>query len=537
MHTNGYRRLVIRSVTDSWQLPLPAAQSGHLLLSDRFPQADAQLSRYRDYLGHEFDQVTIDCREQLHVDAIAALSGTVVAGGQLQLLTGSTESPMLRRLRSNWAEPTAPAPPLPRLPTPEQQQLSQHLRDTKTTHLLLADRGRGKSHTLGQAVARQLQQHPQQRLLVTAPRKANAKVLLQSAPAAQFVAWDKLLAEQKGDALLVIDEAAGIPLWATQRLCQLYRPWLLATTINGYEGCGKGFAVHFTDWAQQQFAAVRFHRLDTPIRWPAGDPLEHWLEQALLLTPAPPTLTHITSRQTVHASSLPDDALHQAFELLLQAHYQSSPNDLALLLNDPHQFLTLEYQDNRVVGVTWSALEGPLPEPIRDAIVTGKRRPKGNLLPQAIGYFLQQRWALSHKWCRVVRIAVADAYRRQGIASQLLQRVKQWATQQQCQFIGTSFGFSQALGAFWQYNDFHAVRTSTALDRVSARHQHIMACCLHEPVEQWSALLEYGAAERDWVLHKRLQPLTDNTVVAAIEQGFRQGYLPRASAEFALNVR
>ena len=124
-----------------------------------------------DYLGHEFDQVIIDCREQLHVDAIAALSGTVVAGGQLQLLTGSTVAYAKAFAITLGGPDSTRATTTVITYTRAKQQLSQHLRDTETTHLLLADCGCGKSYATLAAVARQLQQYPQQRLLVTAPAK------------------------------------------------------------------------------------------------------------------------------------------------------------------------------------------------------------------------------------------------------------------------------------------------------------------------------------------------------------------------------
>ena len=536
MVISGYRQPRVVTPTDGWQLTLPALSGQQLFLSDQHPQASAALSRYRDYLGHEFYRVIIDCQQQLHVDAIAALTGTIIAGGELVLLADTHNSPMWQRLTENWRQlsPVTTPPELPAiLPTEQQQQVLEQLQDATTTHVVTAPRGRGKSHVLGQAIAAKQTACPQQRIIVTAPRKANARVLLNQAPQVQFVAWDKLIATQKGDALLVIDEAAGLPLWAIQQLCHRYTPWLLATTVDGYEGCGRGFAVHFTEWSQQQFDSVSFHRLTTPLRWPIADPLERWLEQALMMQPAAPLLSSSGRPHTAHASDLSEDILHQAFELLLNAHYQSSPNDLALLLNDPNQFLTLEYQSQRVVGVSWNAIEGPLPEQLRQPIIQGRRRPKGNLLPQAIGYFLQQPWALEKRWCRIVRIAVAADMRRRHIASDMIEQVKHWAQKQQCDAIGTSFGYSAELGHIWQLNGFMPIRTSSRRDRVSARFQQIRVCWLSSPPELWSALFAYGQAELDWVLHDHMQPGANNTVAQNINDAVVAGYLPATAARFA----
>ncbi|WP_287831238.1 tRNA(Met) cytidine acetyltransferase TmcA domain-containing protein, partial [Idiomarina sp.] len=92
-----------------------------LYLSDSDTAAHAATNRYRDFLGHEFNQVVIDCRNQLNFDAIAALCGTLMAGGELVLLTPQQPSPALNRLIDCWQmrspiEATSDAKP-PSLPT------------------------------------------------------------------------------------------------------------------------------------------------------------------------------------------------------------------------------------------------------------------------------------------------------------------------------------------------------------------------------------------------------------------------------------
>ncbi|WP_404399870.1 GNAT family N-acetyltransferase [Idiomarina seosinensis] len=534
----SYRQLNLKPVSLSWQPLLPTSEFSPLYLSDSSPDAHATLSRYRDYLGHQIQHVIIDCRTQLHVDAIAALCGTVTAGGSLTLLinNAASESPMLQRLIKHW-QPVSVAhySPAPSFPTDEQQQALNQLTRTDQVHLLIADRGRGKSHLLGKALATYLQSPQPKKVIVTAPRKANARVLLNQAGQVQFVAWDKLLQQQLGDALLVIDEAAGIPLWAIQRLCQHFQPWMLATTTQGYEGCGRGFTVHFKQWVTQQFTSVAIHHLSQPVRWPAYDPLERWLNSALLLTPSPAELNNKLPDGVYRAAELPEDHLHQAFELLLQAHYQSSPNDLALLLDDDQQRLVLHYQGNKIVAVAWLALEGDIDEQLQEPIVSGKRRPKGNLAPQALAYFLQQRWALQQRWCRVVRIAVREPQRRQGLGSQLLRFVRDWAITQNQDFLATSFGYAPYLLQFWQQNHFYPARISTAVDRVSARHPLIMAYPLNkDAATKLQPLKSYGEAELKWLIDGTIMPLPKHPVVKDIIDAFKNGIVKLESARFAL---
>lgn len=544
MTSSNYRQLIFAHDMHSWQQSLPASLTPTLILSDDYPDADATLSRYRDYLGHEYRCVVIDCSTNLHVDAIAALAGTVVAGGYLILVGERPDSAMWRRLKSAWPpqlrEQNPPANQLPQLPTAEQTALINTLQNTDSVHILSAPRGRGKSHVLGTVIASVMTKvstaGSKQRIVVTAPRKANAQVLLSQAPNVQFVAWDKLLKEKKGDALLVIDEAAGLPLWAIQTLCRHYTPWLMATTVDGYEGCGRGFAIHFPQWAKAHLPRVKLHRLTQPIRWPMHDPLEHWLQQTLLLTEAAKKATQHHGVVTTRASQLPEADLHQAFELLLTAHYQSSPNDLALLLDDSNQFLTLLYHQQRVIGVCWHALEGPVDDTLRDPILQGKRRPPGNLLPQAIGFYLQQPWALATRWCRIARIAVDPAHRRRHHASTLINTVRHWAQRNSCEALGTSFGYTQELAQFWQYNDFSAIRTSNKRDRVSARYQHIRACWLTTATPpHWHELLAYAQAELAWITEGKAPSVATNVITQQIQLAVNHGHMPRAAARFALN--
>ena len=543
MLTTGYRQLIFATDMNSWQQLLPAPTDLSLVLSDSPSQGDATLSRYRDYLGHEYPCVVIDCTNSIHVDAIAALAGTITAGGYLVLVGNHPTSAIWQRFKSAWSElqqiPQGQPPQaseLPALPTPQQRTLLKDLNNTAAVHIVTAPRGRGKSHVLGAAIAELSEHQPDRRVVVTAPRKANARVLLNKAPKVQFVAWDKLLKEKKADALLVIDEAAGLPLWAIQQLCNDYTPWLMATTVEGYEGCGRGFAIHFSQWASEHLANVQQHALEQPIRWPINDPLERWLQQTLLLTKAPADASRNEGLLTTQARHLPEADLHQAFELLLEAHYQSSPNDLALLLDDSSQFITLLYQQQRVIGVCWHALEGPLQDDLCKPILQGKRRPPGNLLPQAIGYYLQQPWALKTRWCRITRIAVHPDFRRCHYASALIAEVKAWAKHNQCEALGTSFGYSPALAKFWQHNGFTAIRTSNKRDRVSARHQHIRACWLADTAPtNWHPLLDYAQAELQWINGNPGCSLSANPIIQQIKKAVANGYMPEAAAAFALS--
>lgn len=553
---SGHRQLSLLQDASLWDTQYEARSEHSLYLSNTVPCADAALSRYRDYLGHEFYQVWIDCRDGLHADAIAALCGTVIASGSLRILLPAHNNPMSQRLQrvathcfdSTWRDIPQDNSEISTSSTRKFQLTTDQSRALRSiqlasphnqTHIITAERGRGKSTLLGYALAKLPSDTP---VIVTAPRKANAQQLLKQAPHARFVAWDKLLEQSTTqDSLLIIDEAAGLPLWATERLCEQFQPWLLATTVAGYEGCGRGFAVHFTEWAARHLSQVHFHTLNTALRWPDDDPLERWLRHAFLLNEETVTLPISTTDGTFiqHASELDEHRLQSCFQLLLNAHYQSSPNDLNLLLTQPDHYLAYEIRHSTVRAVAWLMSEGPIANALKSDIQTGLRRPKGNLLPQAVGYYLQQRWALDRRWLRIARIAVPQALRRDYAASTLLTHIADWAAQREYQMLGTSFAWSSNLDRFWQRNHYRPWRFSSRIDSVSARPAALYAHPL--PSAQLGAtkraLDSWGRNQQRWLAGdaSALQAMHDTKSIAeAILSAYQERYLPFDAAHFAL---
>ena len=560
MERGSFRQLKLLQTASQWQQACQTRSSQSLILSPEDPGADAHLNRYRDYLGHEFESVLLDCQAGLNADAICALCGTIVGGGELIILLPSDNSAMVERLLrfashyfNNNALPANASDSFKKAQT-EHQTLVEVLtsefinEDSPHTHILVAERGRGKSTLLGKALAEVSATCAETEIIVTAPRKANAQVLLKQAPTATFKAWDKLL-EQPGDSTkqLIIDEAAGIPLWATEKLCQKFTPWLLATTVSGYEGCGRGFAIHFQQWAEKHLPKVKNHRLSAPMRWPENDPLEHWLTDTFLMDETTTALTpELADGQFIeHASQLQENTLRQCFQLLLNAHYQSSPNDLNLLLSDPLHRLAYTRQNGEVVAVAWLIKEGPVPKELHTPILQGKRRPKGNLLPQAIGYFLQQPWALSACWLRVARIAVPAGLRHQGYASELLDFIRQHPSYKHIDKIGTSFAWEPGVAKFWEANGFVPWRTSHRLDSVSARPAaiYVRADSMGDDPSSNTSLTDdisrWATVEQNWLInaHSKIpENLITNPLLHLLVKAYVNERIPFDAAHFALAV-
>lgn len=458
----------------SYRLPLD--QQAPLLLDDHADDRYA-MHRYRDYLGANNSLVVLNFQHSIHADALAALAGTVAAGGLLvinlpqhvsafterllrlaehfELVIHVNHASALRQAYQRLSQRPVPALIEPIFPTLMQQQIiTAMLNQPEYLHLLMADRGRGKSTTLGAALA---QYSGPERLIVTAPKRSQVDGLLKQAGGrAEFIAWERLLELPSNAIRLVIDEAAGLPIHILQQLFQRFKVWGLATTVEGYEGCGRGFVIRFLAWLGQQQRYIE-HQLEQPLRWRAPDDCEVWLEQLLCLRDKPASEQWLDGYHWLHASQLGDEQLQQVMQLLLEAHYQSSPNDLRLLLDDERQKLLIFCQQGALVGLVWVAQEGPVSAHLHSAIVAGNRRPAGDLLPQALAYNWQQTAPLQWHWWRIVRIAIAGAYRRQGHGSGLLAYIRRLAMENQIDALGSSFGAAPEILAFWQANQFQLV--------------------------------------------------------------------------------
>ncbi len=274
---------------------------------------------FRTLLGREFHHAVFDARSGFHAEAFAALAGTLTAGSWLLLLVPPwrqwPQQPDADSLR--WADVSEPiatphfirhlqrlieqdaqglllrqpsplnVPDWPALPewhsqaTVQQQTILCQLNGLSAgVAVLTAARGRGKSALAGM-LARQ-----NTRCLITAPAKVATGVL--SAFAGEhyrFMAPDAILALETVPDVdwLIVDEVAAIPAPLLHALVARFRRVLLVTTIQGYEGSGRGFMLKFCAELEQ----VRHFTLDEPLRWARNDPLENWLNQALLFEETP----------------------------------------------------------------------------------------------------------------------------------------------------------------------------------------------------------------------------------------------------------
>ena len=364
---------------------------------------------------------------------------------------------------------------------------------TSCVAVINAPRGRGKSTLLGLWLNAQ----PELNAVVCSPSKRQAAQILATATQPfTFLPPDRLLEyTPQAQQWLIIDEAASIPSHILATVAERWQRLVLATTTEGYESAGRGFLLRLQNKLPNYFQQVLNIELHKPIRWRDGDPLEAALNACFCLQNTPsqsaslplptmdnsgeaaqnkttvahgsqPQVQHSLRYRMFHAAELSHAELSEAFALLTTAHYQTSPNDLQLLLNDSAQRLGLQYQRQQLIGVCWIAHEGPLAAELVTPIYQGKRRPPGNLLPQTMVFHLREPAAASLAMLRIVRIAVQPELQGHGFGSLLLDSVCEFA-KTQAALIGTSFGGSEALHQFWHRANFQPVRLGLQKDAAS----------------------------------------------------------------------
>lgn len=535
MQQAGIRRLAVISGDPAWCLARAAvwrdALAGDWLTlahSALFPGAHCAPGAVRTLLGREFHHAIFDAREGFHADAFAALAGTLTAGSWLLLLVPPWDrwphQPDGDSLR--WADVAEPiATPrfvhhlqqqiltdaevllerqhqpcrLPALSdrprwqcqAPQQQQtvLEQWLAMPSGVAVLTAARGRGKS-----ALAGMLARH-NGHALVTAPARASTSVLATFAgDQFHFMAPDALLALEPPPAAewLIIDEAAAIPAPLLQALVSRFPRVLLTTTVQGYEGSGRGFILKFCAALPQ----VRYFTLDEPLRWSRHDPLERWLNQTLLfddapvVTPTAPAIPHPVSR---------DDfpALQAAYRLLTSAHYRTSPLDLRRLLDAPGMQLWLAGETAALQGALWLVEEGGLDPTLAQAVWAGTRRPRGNLVAQSLAAHAGLTEAATLRSLRISRVAVAAESRRRGIGQQLVDAARHTAADYD--YLSVSFGYTESLWAFWRACGFILVRIGSQREASSGCYaaMAMLACSAAGEALQQRAAQQLA---RDWPL-------------------------------------
>ncbi|WP_435332694.1 tRNA(Met) cytidine acetyltransferase TmcA [Haloarchaeobius sp. TZWWS8] len=378
----------------------------------------------------------------------------------------------------------------------------EFLRESNRALVLEADRGRGKSSAAGIAAGSFAADGED--VLVTAPSFANAaeafdraRDLLETLDVAGDHPNDTHLVTTTGGAVryeppqvaaataeepdvLVVDEAAAISVRLLDATLAADRV-AYASTVHGYEGAGRGFAVRFRDHLDESDHEVRESRLAEPIRYAAGDPVEVWSFAALGLDARPavdPLVADATPDTVEYGRPTPADLLadptllRETFGLLVLAHYRTDPDDLARLLDAPNLRVRTLTHEGHVVSVALLAREGGLDARTRAACYEGGRI-NGNMIPDVLTSQLRDEAAAGPVGHRVVRIATHHAVRSGGLGSHLLERIRAEFADA-VDWLGVGYGATPELLRFWDRNGYRTVHLSTTRNDVSGEYSAVM---------------------------------------------------------------
>jgi tRNA(Met) cytidine acetyltransferase len=630
------RRLVVLSGSEQWALSLlesigmlfSAAESNHHSTSINsccfiygesklFP-ANVQKKSFRDKLGSECDTI-IFTDSQFSIDAFAALSGTLKAGGIFFLvvpeigimhegslflnrfyslieamsdhvfITQKNTKQLLQvpNCNSHIQKNQETVYPFDCI-TKEQYSAVKAIEKVVTGHrkrplVLTADRGRGKSSALAIACAQLMKAHEEDNfsIIITAPDAQALTVFYQqlgkSLPEVKpldnsftfgkatltFMAVDQLLKLPNKTNLLLVDEAAAIPVYLLEQLLNRYHRMVFSSTVHGYEGAGRGFSLKFQLKLDKICPQWQKLHIKQPVRWRDNDPLEQLVFDACLLNAELPALnspqqdkdsdhTKIRSHKInspvfklISASELVADEalLKQVFAVLVTAHYQTKPSDLQLLLDNPHVQVTCLFasdkKDADIIAVALLMNEGAsngVEDADISAIKNSQRRLRNQFLPQSLLSHCGFEQAFDYHYLRIMRIAVHPQLQQQGIGTFFITQIETLAREQGVDVVGTSFGANASLLSFWLKAGFSTTRIGFTKDKSSGEHSALLIKGINVNAQKTQQLLEKDFYRSfDYLLLEEYKTLNSELVRLLLVQQSSE-YLTKLSTLDIANV-
>ena len=268
--------------------------------------------------------------------------------------------------------------------------------------------------------------------------------------------------------LVVVDEAASMPLPAINRIIATNPQWILSTTLQGYEGSGNGFihklipnlpngSIHLT--------------LSTPLRWFENDPIEAFFKSTCLFESktANENVKNIEAENSVELlersnfclrsfEDVNESTLQQIMSLLALAHYQTTPDDFMRLLDSPDVMVATLKLGTLVLAAAIINIEGGIRlTHVSTGIAAGRRRPKGHLAAQRLTFLSSTPKAATYNYWRINRIAVYPKLQGRGLGSYVVNKVVNAAREQSIDATCTSYGTTLKLDNFWTQNGFDIV--------------------------------------------------------------------------------
>ncbi len=469
------------------------------------------------FLGQELDAVFFDMHQAFNPNAFGAITGAIRGGGFLILLR-PTEAPTTSLFLTRFnqiLEDTAtvhflqvadkkelllPDPPRKKFAnifaTADQENAVAAIIKVVAGHrrrplVITSDRGRGKSAALGIAAA-ELAKQGVKNIIICAPSKKTAAIVFkhaafnyegfdeESESNLTFYSPDELQLQKPKADLVLIDEAASIPIPLLTSFLKHYSRIAFASTQHGYEGCGRGFAINFRKVLDQEAPEWKSCELKMPIRWQENDTLEQFTFDALLLNAeaADESLVENIALTDCHFNQIDkqelvknNDKLKQLFGLLVSAHYQTKPSDLMQLLDDDSVSIFCLETDEVIVSIALIIAEGNIEPELSADIFAGKRRLQGHLVAQALSSNVGIESVPQLSGERISRIAVHPNLQDKGFGGYLIQQLIEKSS---ADYLSTCYGATESLLNFWQKVGFSTAHIGIKRDASSGAHSVIM---------------------------------------------------------------
>jgi tRNA(Met) cytidine acetyltransferase len=364
--------------------------------------------------------------------------------------------------------------------------------------VLTADRGRGKSSALGLAAADLMTQHTKS-IWVTAlhvdtteqifrhalkrlPKASSTKNNISyQASCLSFKPVDQLLNSQTSTDLVLVDEASSLPIHILLKLVNKFPRIVFSSTIHGYEGSGRGFEMRFIKQLSQLKPDFKRIHILQPIRWYTDDTLEQFWFNTLFHNVQHNIESVESENQAIRCRHVSKSQLFNnrilladLFRLLINAHYQTSPDDLQRLLDAPEIECFILTRGTSLLGVAQIIEEGgECFGELANNIADCSRRVKGHLVAQNItSSYNSPPFLLAKQW-RISRIAIVPEHQRKGLGKQLIDYVEEQARQQHIEFLTASFGCNTEILKFWHRSKFLLTKLSAKPEVSSGEHSAI----------------------------------------------------------------
>jgi tRNA(Met) cytidine acetyltransferase len=209
-----------------------------------------------------------------------------------------------------------------------------------------------------------------------------------------------------------------------------------------------------------------------------------------------------------------ESTLKAILGLLVQSHYQTTPDDIMRILDAPDHHIAILTHSSKtssalinssilsvVVFVDESLLGTDIDEDLLDKIICASRRINGYLVAQNLASTYSDVWFLNSKNWRIMRIAVQPHLRRLGLASSMLSQIEKLAKEQGIDYISTSFGFTNELFCFWQSQGYKLIKIGARRDTSSGEHSSIWVLPVNaKAVSQFTSYVSIMLNDMDFLV-------------------------------------